>query len=208
MTQASTLGTLYTVSAPSGAGKTSLVQALIEKLPALNVSVSHTTRAQRPGETNGINYHFVDNTRFSTMVENSEFLEHAAVFSNRYGTSKAAVESQLSEGNDVILEIDWQGAAQVREILPATVSIFILPPSQEALRTRLTGRGQDDETTIARRMAEAKSESSHYREANYLVVNDIFETALQDLVTIIEAQRLTLDNQSRRYADLLNELLS
>ncbi len=208
MTQPPTRGTLYTVSAPSGAGKTSLVKALIDNTSNICVSVSHTTRKMRPGERDGVNYHFVSEAEFLSMVEAQSFLEHAQVFTNFYGTSRHWVEDQLVDGTDVILEIDWQGAAQVREQIPDTVSIFILPPSRHALRDRLTGRGQDDESTIERRMAEAKSESSHYAEANYLVINDQFDSALADLRAIVRCQRLTLAKQQSRHHDLLRDLLS
>lgn len=201
-------GTLYTVSAPSGAGKTSLVKALRERIQYLQVSVSHTTRAMRPGEEDGVNYHFCDEAKFLAMAERGEFLEHAKVFTNYYGTSQATVEHCLREGRDVILEIDWQGARQVRAKLPDTVSIFILPPSQQALRERLNGRGQDDEQTIERRMAEARSESSHYREADYLVINQNFELALEELCAIVRCQSLRLEKQQQRHQNLLRELLS
>lgn len=203
-----TRGTLYTISAPSGAGKTSLVKALIESTDNICVSVSHTTRNMRPGEKNGVNYHFIDEARFLTMVAESDFLEHAKVFTNFYGTSRSWVETNLDAGTDVILEIDWQGAAQVRDEWPETLGIFILPPSRSALKERLTGRGQDDEVTIARRMAEAKSESSHYAEADFLVINDDFDCALNDLKTILHSQRLTLDKQQQRHKDLVKDLLS
>ncbi|WP_370981563.1 guanylate kinase [Agaribacterium sp. ZY112] len=202
----STLGTLYTVSAPSGAGKTSLLKALIDKEAGLVVSVSHTTRKMRPGEEDAVNYHFVEHQEFEQMIAANAFLEHAKVFSNYYGTSKEAVERLLAGGDDVILEIDWQGAAQVREAYPSTVSIFVLPPSTDALRERLTGRGQDDDETINKRMAEAVSESSHYGEAHYLVINDDFDVALNELACIIHSQRLKLEKQQNRHQDLLKSL--
>lgn len=201
-------GTLYTVSAPSGAGKTSLVKALIDSMPDVRVSVSHTTRKMRPGEEDGVNYHFVDERGFLELVESHDFLEHAKVFANFYGTSKSWVDETLATGVDVILEIDWQGAAQVRKQKPDTVSIFILPPSTTALRERLTGRGQDDDETIERRMAEAKSESSHYAEADYLVINDTFDSALTDLKAIFTCHRLQLKKQQIRQAALLTDILS
>ncbi|WP_096086708.1 guanylate kinase [Agaribacterium haliotis] len=200
------LGTLYTVSAPSGAGKTSLVKALIEKEQGLQVSVSHTTRAIRPGEKDGVNYHFVEHSSFESMIEAGDFLEYAQVFSNYYGTSLRWVDETLATGKDVVLEIDWQGAAQVRAKHPGTVSIFILPPSINALRERLTGRGQDDKETIDKRMAEAFSESSHYGEAHFLVINDDFELALEELITIVRSQRLKLEKQQLRHHDLLEQL--
>lgn len=201
-------GTLYTVSAPSGAGKTSLLKALIPAIANTKVSISHTTRPQRPGETDGINYHFVTMDAFQQMLERGEFLESALVFGNRYGTSQRWVEETLAEGIDVILEIDWQGAQQVRHLLPHTISIFILPPSRAALEQRLTGRGQDDAAVIARRMAAAVDEMTHYAEADYLVVNDDFDTALEELRAILLAGRLLLDKQQRRHLPLLTELLS
>jgi guanylate kinase len=203
-----TLGSLFTVSAPSGAGKTSLVKALIESREGVSVSVSHTTRPKRPGEVDGVNYHFVDDARFQSMIDAGDFLEHAQVFNNRYGTSQAWVEKTLSKGINVILEIDWQGAKQVRQRMPGTTGIFILPPSTEALRQRLTGRGQDDEHTINRRMAEAKSESSHYAEADFLVINDDFELALKQLQTVVDSKSLTLPKQALRHQNLLRDLLS
>ncbi len=204
----SSKGTLFTVSAPSGAGKTSLVAALVEACDALVVSVSHTTRQQRPGEVHGINYHFVSEPAFINMLEQSEFLEHARVFGNLYGTSQVWVEQQLNAGIDVILEIDWQGAQQVKRLLPASKSIFIVPPSRQALQQRLTSRGQDDRTIIEQRMAEATREMSHYAESDYLVVNDIFDQAQKDLQAIITSLRLCTSRQIEARADLLLDLLS
>ena len=201
-------GTLYTVSAPSGAGKTSLVKALVEASDALVVSVSHTTRPIRPGEQDGVNYHFVEESGFNELLERGDFLEHARVFGNLYGTSRAAVEKQLSDGLDVILEIDWQGAQQVKRQLPDSRAIFIVPPSRAALEERLNSRGQDDSEVIARRMAEAVAEISHYVESDYLVVNDDFEVALAELKAIIRSQRLTTPAQVLRHAELLADLLS
>ena len=203
-----TPGTLYTVSAPSGAGKTSLVKALVEASDALVVSVSHTTRPIRPGEQDGVNYHFVEESGFNELLERGDFLEHARVFGNLYGTSRAAVEKQLSDGLDVILEIDWQGAQQVKRQLPDSRAIFIVPPSRAALEERLNSRGQDDSEVIARRMAEAVAEISHYVESDYLVVNDDFEVALAELKAIIRSQRLTTPAQVLRHAELLADLLS
>src|SRR5690606_14361694 len=188
-------GTLYTVSAPSGAGKTSLVAALVKKRPEICVSISHTTRSMRPGEVDGVNYHFVDHATFEQMLGEGAFLESAKVFSNFYGTSQAWVESTLAQGRDVILEIDWQGAAQVRRQLPETISLFILPPSREALRERLTGRGQDPQEVIDARMAEAINEMTHYVEADYLLVNDDFTQALAQFEALIDAQKLRRDTQ-------------
>lgn len=201
-------GTLYTVSAPSGAGKTSLVNALLESTESIQVSISHTTREMRPGEENGVNYHFVSHESFLSMVEAGDFLEHAQVFTNYYGTSKTWVEETLASGNDVILEIDWQGAEQVRKQMPQTRSIFILPPSREALRERLTGRGQDEESVIDARMAEAKSEISHYVEADYMIINDDFEQALTEFRSVIYAERQTQEKQQTRHQALLQSLLA
>lgn len=200
-------GTLYTVSAPSGAGKTSLVKALIDTSNNLRVSVSHTTRNMRPGEIDGVNYHFVSHQAFSDMVAGADFLEHAQVFTNYYGTSKSWVEQTLANGDDVILEIDWQGAAQVRRLIPEAICVFILPPSRECLRERLTGRGQDDESVIDGRMAEAKNEISHYVESDYLIINDNFDTALAEFKAIICAERLKLQKQQQKHLSLLNSLL-
>ncbi|MEM9757698.1 MAG: guanylate kinase [Pseudomonadota bacterium] len=200
-------GTLVTVSAPSGAGKTSLVKALVEAEPSLQVSVSHTTRAMRPGESNGTNYHFCARAEFEEMLERSEFLEHAEVFGNLYGTSQRFVQEQLAADQDVILEIDWQGAQQVKHLLPETCAIFILPPSAQALRERLSKRGQDDLETIERRLAAAVSEMSHYVEADYLVINDVFDVALNELRAVVQAQRLRTRQQSERQAERLAGLL-
>ncbi|WP_439101952.1 guanylate kinase [Congregibacter sp.] len=200
-------GTLFTISAPSGAGKTSLVRALVDAEPTLQVSVSHTTRPIRPGEMDGVNYHFCDRPAFENMLKESAFLEHAEVFGNLYGTSQHFVEQQLAADADVILEIDWQGARQVKRLLPASCSIFVLPPSEEALRERLSQRGQDDAGTIERRMAAAVSEMSHYVEADYLVINDVFEEALLELQAIVRSQRLQTPKQAHRHAVQLKDLL-
>ncbi|WP_317932130.1 guanylate kinase [Halioxenophilus sp. WMMB6] len=201
-------GTLFTVSAPSGAGKTSLVEALIQAMPDIQVSVSHTTRSKRPGEEDGVNYHFVTAEQFHSMAANSEFLEHAEVFGNYYGTAQSWVEATLKRGIDVILEIDWQGADQIRRLLPDTVGIFILPPSRATLEERLTNRGQDDAQVIAARMQKAINEMSHYVEADYLIINENFDVALADFQAVIRAQRLTLDNQQARHGSQLENLLS
>ena len=203
----SSTGTLFTVSAPSGAGKTSLVNALIRHDRQLRVSVSHTTRPRRPGETDGVDYHFIDAATFQSMLARTEFLEHAQVFGNLYGTSQAWVEQQLRAGIDVILEIDWQGAQQVKRLVPGTQSIFILPPSRATLQQRLTARGQDDSTIIAARMAEAVEEMSHYVEGDYLVVNQEFDTALAELQAIVSCQRLRTSRQQMELAELLQDLL-
>ena len=195
---------LFTVSAPSGAGKTSLVKALLERRPdEVTVAVSHTTRPMRPGEVDGRDYHFVDIVTFEAMVEAGEFLEYARVFDNYYGTSRKAVETLLEQGRHVILEIDWQGARQVREQLPETVAVFILPPSREELQRRLSGRGTDDPEVIARRMADADREMSHFCDAEYLVINDVFDDALFDLECIVHNQSLKRERQEARYTDLI-----
>jgi len=201
-------GTLYILSAPSGAGKSSLVRALLQSQgKEVGVSVSHTTRKPRPGEVDGRDYHFVDSGTFQAMVAEDAFLEYAQVFDNQYGTSRAAVAQQLAAGQDVVLEIDWQGARQVRERMAASIGIFILPPSRAALRERLQGRGQDDAAVIERRMRAAISEMSHYGEYDYLVINDVFETAVEELVAILRSHRLRLAVQSRRQTGLLRSLL-
>lgn len=201
-------GILYVVSAPSGAGKTSLVAALTQRLPHLQVSVSHTTRPARPGEHDGVNYHFVDRDSFGAMLAAGAFLESAEVFGNYYGTSQAWVEATLRSGTDVILEIDWQGAQQIRRRLPDAIAIFIVPPSRAALEQRLTGRGQDGADVIARRMSAAVAEMSHYPEADYLIINDRFEQALDELAAVIVAGRVRTGVQQQRHQQLLAELLS
>lgn len=201
-------GTLYIISAPSGAGKTSLVRKLVTSMSDLMVSVSHTTRTMRPGETDGTDYHFVDEKEFLSMVEHSAFLEHARVFDNYYGTSQQHVEQLLLQGKDVILEIDWQGARQVRRLIQESQSIFILPPSCEALKQRLQNRGQDDEAIINRRMQDAINEMSHYAEFDFLVVNDDFDQALEELRCILMANRLRQLRQERSLETLLIDLLN
>jgi len=201
-------GTLYIFSAPSGAGKTSLVKALLEAMDGIEVSVSHTTRPPRPGEKDGVDYHFVDVATFEKMVVEGAFLEHARVFDNDYGTARASVEHRLRAGVDVILEIDWPGARLVREQFPDAVGVFILPPSREALEARLQRRGQDSEEVIARRMRDAVREMSHYAEFEYLVINDDFTTALEELRSIVTCHRLATPRQQARHADLLARLLA
>lgn len=201
-------GILYTVSAPSGAGKTSLVKSLLEQCPALRVSVSHTTRPQRPGEIDKTNYHFIDRPSFEAMMDRGEFLEQAEVFGNLYGTSQKWVEQTLADGTDVILEIDWQGAQQIRRLMPDSIGIFILPPSLEALLLRLNGRGQDDSAVIEKRMAQAREEIAHYTEADYLVVNDTFDQALADLAAIVRAEPLQIKNQLDNLQPLLTRLMT
>ena len=201
------LGTLFVISAPSGAGKTSLVKALLAETENIEVSVSHTTRAKRPGEEDGVDYHFVDHASFEAMVEQGAFLEHAQVFDNYYGTAAANIEAILEQGRDVILEIDWQGAEQVRKLIPHTVNVFILPPSRSALEERLRGRGQDSDEIIQRRMRDAVSETSHYLEYDFLVVNDKFENALVELKSIVISRRCRSQAQVQRLQPLLKELL-
>ena len=201
------IGTLYIISAPSGAGKSSLVKALIDIEPQIRVSVSHTTRAMRPGEENGVHYHFVGREEFVKMIEHGDFLERAEVFGNLYGTSQSYLQQTLDEGHDLILEIDWQGAEQVRKLMPQARSIFILPPSQQALRERLDKRGQDSAEIIDGRMREAVSEMSHYVDYDYLIINDDFAKALDDLKAIFHASRLQQKRQQQRYGKLLAELL-
>ncbi|MDT8879141.1 guanylate kinase [Halomonas saccharevitans] len=200
-------GTLFIVSAPSGAGKTSLVRELIESLDGIQVSVSHTTRERREGEVDGVNYHFVEVPSFEAMVEQGDFFEYARVFDNYYGTSRSAVQAMLAAGQDVILEIDWQGARQVRAQLPDAVSVFILPPSREELERRLAGRGTDEHAIIARRMRDAVDEMTHHDEYDYLVINDDFTTALRELQSLVIARRLTLERVSEHHAPLLAALL-
>ncbi|EGI74223.1 MULTISPECIES: guanylate kinase [Pseudoalteromonas] len=204
---AQTRGNLFILSAPSGAGKSSLINALLKKHADMKVSVSHTTRAPRPGEENGVHYHFASTDEFKALIAKDDFFEWAQVFDNYYGTSKQAIESQLDAGIDVFLDIDWQGAQQVREIMPSVKTIFILPPSKEELEQRLNNRGQDSAEVIASRMAKAQSETSHYNEYDYVIVNDDFETALGDIEMIVMAQRLTLKAQEERHQVLLNSLL-
>jgi guanylate kinase len=207
MTKDTPPGHLLVIAAPSGAGKTSLVKALLDSTTGIAVSVSHTTREKRPGEQDGVDYHFVDKARFETLLDAGDFIEHARVFDNYYGTSGQAVADQLVKGSDVILEIDWQGARQVAAKFPECTRIFILPPSTQALRERLTDRGQDDDNIIERRMRDAVAEMSHYAEFDYLVINDKFDTALDELRTIIAALRLRRATQSRRHQSLLEALL-
>ena len=202
-----TPGILFIVSAPSGAGKTSLLRQLVPADQRLVMSVSHATRAMRPGEEDGVHYHFVGVEHFERLVGEGAFLEHARVFDNYYGTAEAGVREQLGSGLDVVLEIDWQGAQQVRERFPESVSIFIAPPSIEALRARLAGRGQDSDEVVERRMRDARSELSHFPEYDYLVINDDFDTALGELRAIVTAERLRETRQAARYAAALAGML-
>jgi guanylate kinase len=205
MTPSPSEGVLYIISAPSGAGKTSLVKALLKTDPAIRLSVSHTTRAPRPGETDGRDYHFVDRERFEVMLADGEFIEHAEVYGNFYGTAKGSIVRDLHAGRDTLLEIDWQGAAQVRRHFPQSASIFILPPSFGALRTRLAGRGQDSDQVIERRLAAAAHDVAHAEAFDYIIVNDDFDHALQDLVAISRSIRLVTARQLKRHATLFDE---
>ncbi len=199
-------GTLYVISAPSGAGKTSLVAAMLGNDDKLGVSISHTTRPMREGEQDGVNYHFVSRDEFEAMIARGEFLEHADVFGNYYGTSHIWVRETLARGQDVILEIDWQGAEQVRRLMPECVSIFIVPPSAATLRERLTGRGTDAPDVVERRLTEAREECQHALEFDFLVVNDDFDVALADLLAIVRSQRVRIGVQQDRHSELLTQL--
>lgn len=199
---------LICISAPSGAGKTSLVQALIKADADIAVSVSHTTRPRRSTESDGVNYHFVDAKQFASMIDNGEFLEHARVFGHFYGTSAQAVETLRKAGKDVLLEIDWQGAAQVRCKASEVISIFVLPPSKAALKDRLVARGEDSAESMTERLQEARDEVAHYKDFDYLVVNDEFNSALADLQAVIRAERLRSSVRAHRERRLLADLLS
>ena len=198
-------GNLFVVVAPSGAGKTSLVDALLKRESNIRLSISYTTRAPRQGEQNGREYHFVDKPAFEAMIAAGDFLEHANVYGNYYGTSKRWIEEQISGDHDVLLEIDWQGAAQVRKLFPSVVGIFILPPSLDELRRRLQARGKDSPEAIERRMASAREEISHVLEFEYIIVNERFESALDDLIAIVRAARLARVQQSHRLSKLTDE---
>lgn len=203
MSQAGEQGTLFVISAPSGAGKTSLVSEMLRQDAQLRVSISHTTRPMREGEQDGVNYHFVSRNEFEAMIARGDFLEHADVFGNYYGTSQVWVREALAKGQDVILEIDWQGAEQVRRLIPECVSIFIVPPSAEVLRQRLVGRGTDAPDVVERRLSEAEEECRHAVAFDYLVVNDDFAVALADLLAIARARRLAMPVQQARHHCLL-----
>jgi guanylate kinase len=202
------LSNLIVIAAPSGAGKTSLVKALSESMAEMRISVSHTTRSMRPGEVDGQDYFFVDHPTFDAMIAEQVFLEYATVFGQYYGTSRAWVERELASDRDVVLEIDWQGARQIKRIFSAAVLIFILPPSMDALMERLRKRKQDGEETILRRMQAAQDEMNHFGEFDYLVVNDRFEVALQDLQHIVRSARLKMRVQSEKQRGLLDNLLN
>ena len=197
-------GLLFIISSPSGGGKTSLVRALLEAEPEVRLSVSYTTRDARPGEVDGRDYHFVTPPVFERMLEAGEFLESAVIYGNRYGTSQKWIERERAEGHDVLLEIDWQGAQQVRRLLRQVVTIFILPPSPEVLESRLRGRGQDSEEVVTRRLAAARHEIAHVSEYEYVIINDDFNRAAQDLRSIIRAERLKLARQLARNLNLIN----
>ena len=208
------MANLFIIAAPSGCGKTSLVKALLESSTKLAVSVSHTTRKPRKAEIDGKNYHFVSKERFAEMIANNDFIEFAEVFGNMYGTARSNIKKKLEANIDIILEIDWQGARQVRENMPNSISIFILPPSKNVLLQRLTDRGQDDEETISKRMKNSESEMSHYDEFEYLVINDQFDSALNDLKAIIQDcnnniknLEFSLENQITRHRYLFKELI-
>jgi guanylate kinase len=196
-------GDLFVFSAPSGAGKTSLVKALLQSIEGLSVSVSHTTRPPRPGETDAVDYHFVDQPTFRRLVAEGGFIEYAEVFGNYYGTHEEAVRRQLASGLDVILEIDWQGAQQIRSRFPEAATVFILPPSVEALRERLTRRGQDSNETIEARMNKARSEMAHWQEYDYIIINDRFEQALAELEHVIRARRCRRQRKGRLLPEAL-----
>ena len=200
------LGTLFIITAPSGAGKTTLVKELLQRIPDLSVSVSYTTRPIRPSEVKGQNYHFIDEDTFLSMISNNEFLEVAEVYGHRYGTSKSCVNTEFEKGNDVILEIDWQGAEQVKNLFKKACSIFILPPSLEELTDRLYKRQQDDNDTIEVRMAQAKEVISHFTDADYVVVNDKFDETVDNIVAIIRSQKLRVQNQRVNLANLMSDL--
>ena len=198
-------GVLYVVAAPSGAGKTSLVKALLKNDPGIRLSVSYTTRAPRPGEVDGKDYHFVSRENFVEMTGRGEFLESAEVYGNYYGTSQTWIAREIASGHDILLEIDWQGASQVKNIFPDAVSIFILPPTLNALRNRLQGRGQDSQEVIEKRLAAACEDISHAASFEYIIVNDDFDLALLDLTAVIKAARLSTARQAPRLAPLFEQ---
>jgi guanylate kinase len=200
-------GSLFIVAAPSGAGKSSLVNALLEREPDIQLSISYTSRGPRPGETEGAHYHFVSRETFEGMVARGEFFEHAVVHGDLKGTARHTVEEPLRQGRDVLLEIDYQGARQVRALVPDCVSVFILPPSREELERRLRGRAQDSEETILRRLENSREEIAHLDDFDYLIVNDRFERALEDLCAIVRAHRLRRTEQARRQDGLIQALL-
>ena len=190
-------GNLFIVSAPSGAGKSSLVKALLARDPHIHLSISHTTRAPRPGEVNGREYHFVDRETFAAMQSRGEFLESAEVYGNFYGTSQAGITAQRAAGSDILLEIDWQGAERIRSLIPEAIGIFILPPSLAALKSRLEGRGQDSAEIIAGRLAAARDDIAHAHAFDFVLINDVFETALEDLLAVCRGQRQRQRSETR-----------
>ncbi|MDX8386032.1 MAG: guanylate kinase [Gallionella sp.] len=199
-------GNLFVISAPSGAGKTSLVHALLDTNPQIDLSVSYTSREPRPGDEDGRDYHFVSREKFLAMANQGEFLESAEVYGNFYGTSQTWIADEKAKGNDILLEIDWQGAEQVRRIFPDCISIFVLPPSMEALQQRLTGRGKDNAEVIAKRMAAAKEDVAHVAEFDYVIINDNLDVALRELNAVIIAAQLVGTKQLSRYQVLINQL--
>ena len=199
-------GNVFIICAPSGAGKTSLVAELLRRDRNVRLSVSHTTRAPRPGEENGRDYHFVSRTAFEAMIERGEFLESAEVHGNLYGTSQGWIDEQRARDVDLVLEIDWQGAQQVRKLIPDAVGIFILPPSPDTLRRRLIERGQDSDSVIERRLRAARGEIAHLAEFDYVIINNSFDDAVEDLVSIVRSTRLRIDAQVSRHSDLINSL--
>lgn len=201
-------GLLFVVAAASGTGKTSLVKALLDRTSNLHVSVSHTTRPKRSGELDGIHYHFTDKDNFTSQIEQGGFIEYAEVFGNYYGTSQRTVEEQLKQGHDVLLEIDWQGAAQVRKLFPDSIQIFILPPSQFDLRQRLSNRGTDSVEVIEHRLDCAVSDMQQYVNFDYIIINDSFDRALHELEAVITANRMTLAQQANRHSELIQNLLN
>ncbi len=201
-------GHLYIISAPSGAGKTSMIKSLLKTVSNIQVSVSHTTRERRPGEVDGVDYHFIAIEKFREMLAQGAFLEYAEVFGNYYGTSTQTVKDLVNEGIDVILELDWQGARQIHTKMPKAISIFILPPSLEALHQRLTNRGQDDEAVIEKRMHSARQEMSHFDEYHFVIINDVFDEALAELQALVVSERLRLERQMFEHKSLINSLLN
>ncbi|QBS12043.1 guanylate kinase [Legionella geestiana] len=201
-------GSVFVVAAPSGGGKTSLVKALVRDIADIVVSTSHTTREQRPGEVDGVDYFFIDEPAFEAMVAEEAFVEHARVFGHYYGTSVAEIRERLANGLDVVLDIDWQGAAQIRRLFPGAVTVFVIPPSLTVLRERLEKRGRDNEAVIDSRMEQARAEMQHFSEFDYLIVNDVFEEASEALKAIVMSERHRVARQAMSHRKLLSTLLS
>ena len=199
-------GNLFVISAPSGAGKTSLVRALIDINPQIDLSVSYTTRKPRPGERDGKDYHFVSRETFLDMAKRGEFLESAEVYGNLYGSSQTWISQEIAKGRDILMEIDWQGAAQIRRLFPECISVFVLPPSLEALEQRLKGRGKDDEEVIAKRLAAVSVDVAHVAEFDYVIINDILDEALRELNAVVLSARLVCAKQLARHQALINQL--